>query len=370
MAVEFDFISDERFRKSLDCDYREMCSSLEAGAWKAVHVLAGSIVEAILIEYLSVSRTAGAGSDPLRMDLNDAIEACKAAGVMQGSTASLCDVIRNYRNLIHPGRVIRLKQEVSADGAQIASSLVSMITREVASKRKEVYGATAEQIVKKVKSDQYSIAVLPHLLSEANEHELARLVTALIPHAYFDESSFMPDDSVLARLSIAYRLALSVLREEDQTKVAEAFAKMVREESDENIQRFSDPFFRANQLALLKKRDANLIVTHLITRLENVGAISDNFMATLEHIANFVSEDEIAKLADLLVRQALKQPQDMAARFIAFAGAIFDNADEPRQEILVKRLDEVLKRANERVTSETVKKRLTDLETAWLQIPF
>ncbi len=207
MAVEFDFISDERFRKSLDCDYREMLSSLEAGAWKAVHVLAGSIVEAILVEYLSVSRTAGTGPDPLRLDLNDAIEACKAAGVIQDSTASLCDVIRNYRNLIHPGRVIRLKQEVGADGAQIASSLVSMITREVATKRKEVYGATAEQIVKKVKSDQFSIAVLPHLLGEANEHELARLVTTLIPQAYFDESSFFcQNDSVLARLSIAYRI--------------------------------------------------------------------------------------------------------------------------------------------------------------------
>ncbi len=74
---------------------------------------------------------------------------------------------------------------------------------------------------------------------------------------------------------------------------------MVREESDDNIQRFSDPFFRANQIALLKKKDANLIVTHLITRLENAGAVSDDFMARRwSYIANFVSEEEIAKLAE------------------------------------------------------------------------
>lgn len=71
-------------------------------------------------------------------------------------------------------------------------------------------------------------------------------------------------------------------------------------------------------LAYLLAR-GDLIVTHLITRLENAGSISDGFMATLEHIANFVPEEEIAKLADLLIRQALKQPQDMASRFIAFA---------------------------------------------------
>src|ERR1043166_4837844 len=48
----FDFVSDERFRESLESDYLEIQRCLDAEAWKAVHVLAGSIVEAVLIDYL------------------------------------------------------------------------------------------------------------------------------------------------------------------------------------------------------------------------------------------------------------------------------------------------------------------------------
>jgi hypothetical protein len=46
--AKFDFISDERFRASLQSDYSELGKAGQAEAWKAVHVLAGSIIEAVL----------------------------------------------------------------------------------------------------------------------------------------------------------------------------------------------------------------------------------------------------------------------------------------------------------------------------------
>ncbi len=54
MAI-FDFISGEEFRESLDADYHELNSAMEVHAWKAVHVLAGSIIEALLVDYLTAS---------------------------------------------------------------------------------------------------------------------------------------------------------------------------------------------------------------------------------------------------------------------------------------------------------------------------
>ena len=48
----FNFITTRDFRTSLENDYKELCSCLETGCWKAAHVLAGSIVEAVLIDYL------------------------------------------------------------------------------------------------------------------------------------------------------------------------------------------------------------------------------------------------------------------------------------------------------------------------------
>jgi len=43
MAI-FDYITIDEFRKSLESDYQEMTSCFTAEAWKAVHVLAGSIL--------------------------------------------------------------------------------------------------------------------------------------------------------------------------------------------------------------------------------------------------------------------------------------------------------------------------------------
>jgi hypothetical protein len=41
----FDFISGDKFRLSLESDYQELQSAMQVEAYKAVHVLAGSIVE-------------------------------------------------------------------------------------------------------------------------------------------------------------------------------------------------------------------------------------------------------------------------------------------------------------------------------------
>lgn len=368
--IEFDFITDEQFRSSLLNDYREMSLCQESGSWKAVHVLAGSIVEAVLVEYLVVSGTSTA-CDPLKMDLNGAIQACEAAGVIQKSTASLCDVIREYRNLIHAGRIVRLKQEVTSEGALIAVSLVSMIVREVAAKRKTTYGTTAEQIVAKLRSDEYSLAVLPHLLSESNEYELARLVEKLLPQAYFSELDFVPDQTVLLRFKTAYRQALPRLSSVVQARIAERFAKMVREESAENIERFSNPFFRAEQLKWLKPSDIAVVTTHLLTRLDESQSITDGLMDSLEEIGNFIPEADMGRFADLLIRGVMRQlAGESAERAVRFVGQVFDKSDEARQKIMEERIDAFVKRAVEKNSSEKTQRRLVDIQNAWLLLPF
>jgi hypothetical protein len=174
----FDFISDEQFRASLTSDHIEMISCADAGSWKAVHVLAGSIIEALLIEYLLVSGIRPKDKDPLILDL---------------------------RNLIHAGRIIRLQKEVTPEGGQIAVHLVHLITKEVAHRRKLRYGQTGEQITKKIRTDEHCLALLPDLLSETKEQERTKLVMTLIPDAYKNEQAGFTDYGALARLRQAYR---------------------------------------------------------------------------------------------------------------------------------------------------------------------
>ena len=66
----FDFVIDDDFRACLESDYNELEMTIAAECWKAAHVLAGSIVEAILVDYLYASDyKTRVGKDPLKLDL-------------------------------------------------------------------------------------------------------------------------------------------------------------------------------------------------------------------------------------------------------------------------------------------------------------
>src|SRR5688572_58721 len=122
----FDYITDPQFRASLESDYKELDSSLAAENWKSAHVLAGSIVEALLIDHI-IAEGLAKKEAALKLDLAGAIAKCVDAKVLSQRTADLSSVIRSYRNLIHPGRSIRLNELVDADSARIALSLVGIV---------------------------------------------------------------------------------------------------------------------------------------------------------------------------------------------------------------------------------------------------
>src|SRR5438477_9425008 len=121
----FDFITAPEFRQSLESDYSEMLECVKAHAWKSAQVMAGSIVEALLIDYLIAKGTGqGTAKDPLKMDLAEAIPVCKADKALSDRSADLSSVVRSYRNLIHPGRMVRLLEEPpNESSANIAVAL-------------------------------------------------------------------------------------------------------------------------------------------------------------------------------------------------------------------------------------------------------
>jgi hypothetical protein len=371
--VDFSFISDEQFRNSLTSDYRELNTCVEAESWKAVHVLAGSMVEALLVEYLVVSGTSPGGKNPLNLTLDEAIKACQATGVIQKSTASLCDVIRDYRNLIHPGRLIRLQQEVTAEGARIAANLVSLITREVALKRKATYGPTAEQIVKKLRTDQHSLSVIPQLLGETNPHERIRIVSSLLPETYINaESDFLVEEEVQARLRTAYRQTLDLLPVKEKVKIAEKFARMIREDSAEQIETYGDAFFVVDDIAHLGPQDAALTLRYLTNRIEQPGAIvTDGILRAMSGLAKFVEIADIENFSDMLIRLVLRQKsEDLLSKALALIGTIYDSADDPKKRIMEKRIAERIKIGKKNDYPPSVQERLTKVDGMWTDIPF
>src|SRR5262245_11047422 len=160
----FDFITDKRFKDTLKSDYAELQVSVKHGLWKAAHVLAGSIIEAVLIDYLVAVRHAGkSGEELLKWDMGKLISAGEKEGILTAKNAQMCVVVKDYRNLIHPGRILRLSESVEEEGATVAQSLVKLVGRDIGKKKAEKYGYTAEQLLSKIENDLDCVAYLPDL---------------------------------------------------------------------------------------------------------------------------------------------------------------------------------------------------------------
>ncbi len=124
----FAFIKDTYLRQIIERDYRELrLKVFPSRAWKSTVVLAGSILEAILLDHL-ISDTsvqakakaskkapkdrAGTVRDPAAGDwkLVDMIEVAADIGLLPADRAKSFDqVLRDYRNFVHPKKELRAK---------------------------------------------------------------------------------------------------------------------------------------------------------------------------------------------------------------------------------------------------------------------
>ncbi|ANB71927.1 hypothetical protein AYM40_05725 [Paraburkholderia phytofirmans OLGA172] len=299
----FDFITLKEFRLSLERDYSEMAKCLQAEAWKSVQVLAGSIVESLLIDYLlSTSAPDRPSKDPLRIDLAEAITICRNEGVLTARTADLCSVIRSYRNLIHPGRVVRTGEpEPNRSSATIATTLIDMIADELARTRRKSVGLTAEQIVSKVRRDSNSSTIIKHLILEANETQRERLLLELIPDTYMNRPEDPePFDNEPERLLTAYRVTMENVSDEIRERVAAQFVRILREEDGDYVDRYSAGFFSAPDIRNVAKQYEPLVREFLLGRAARTH--TNETLRMLKGIAPFLELSDVDKWLDPYVR--------------------------------------------------------------------
>ena len=99
---EFDFISNDTFRSMLERDKREMTSCLEVGNFKSVLVLAGSIIEAILVDFFLVFLTEKHSSGTiLKSPLSKLIDIAVENQLVSDRTKDIASVIRPFLRNIH-----------------------------------------------------------------------------------------------------------------------------------------------------------------------------------------------------------------------------------------------------------------------------
>ncbi|MCW5981542.1 MAG: hypothetical protein KIT09_25880 [Bryobacteraceae bacterium] len=286
-------------RHSLESDWTELQSAFDSFAWKSVHVLAGSIVEAILVDHLLYLKYEQ--KDPLKMSLEEAIAACKNEGILTDKTAELSTVIRRYRNLIHPGRSLRLSERADVHGANVCKSLVLIISEEVAKAKRRSYGYTAEQIASKVERDPSVISILSDLLKKTGEREIERLLLEVLPERYLgsheaDELFSGPTDWIRKVFHAAFEKAEQTTKE----RVAKRFITVLHEADGSVVRAYEEVFFRPGQLEFLSLDDAKVVKQHAVSQMKEQPTTA--LFSAFKGIGRLIQDDEVESFVDAAFR--------------------------------------------------------------------
>ena len=220
---DFSFIGDDALQAMIERDKEELDNSLKSGLWKATLLLAGSIIEAILVDYflnfppneniLSVFEDADfkryKGRKIEELDLIALIKLAVKDKLIAEETSQLSTVIKNYRNLIHPGRELRKKEKVNEHTATVAKSLVEIVISEIRQNYAAKHGYRAEDAIEKVKIDPSCSSIFSHMVSQMNEKERIKLFVS-IPDECNRQSNFEYQKEEENFLSLHYLLSNSV----------------------------------------------------------------------------------------------------------------------------------------------------------------
>lgn len=276
------YITGDKFRQLLEDDYREMTRALESGCWKSAQVVAGSMIEAILIDYLRSKNTDPTKDNQiLKLDLSQAIDECKTAGILSEKTASLCAVIRQYRNLIHPGRIVRLDQSVIESDARVAGLLIQMVADDIAKKQKEVYGYTAEQVVAKIHKDSTAFGgILKSLTSSLRDREKKRLLSLLLPQEngvvrrslekldpWEDHEQRAEFERQRACIKTCFAVVHKAASPELRQELIQEYIEILHQATQVERQDYEDAFFSAELIRNATAQQREVILDHYFTAL-------------------------------------------------------------------------------------------------------
>jgi hypothetical protein len=143
-----DFISDEDYRREILLDIGSVGRAVSNGEWKAATVLAGGVAEALLLASLQSLDQTGQGdaraaagrvrkrtpADMQDWGLAQLIAGAETTGIIKADTVRACDLAQNFRNLIHPGRALRLATTCDRGTAYSAVGAMDHVVRDLSAK--------------------------------------------------------------------------------------------------------------------------------------------------------------------------------------------------------------------------------------------
>ena len=147
-SQELTFIRELDVRSGLLRDLATTRSASLHEEWKAATVMAGSLLEALLLWAINqspqpdiqaaCSRAVSKGvlnkpptADPLRWDLHEFIEIAAELSLIEVDSTAQARLAKDFRNLIHPGRALRKDRDCDRGSALAANAAVEFVARDL-----------------------------------------------------------------------------------------------------------------------------------------------------------------------------------------------------------------------------------------------
>lgn len=277
--MNFDFISDTNFRELLTRDYFELNKCVENRCTKSILVLSGSIIEAILTEYfLQFPQMGKTEAQILNSTLNDLLNWALTENVISEMEKNLAGVVKDYRNLIHPGREIRKGEKFSEESGNISVSVLNIIINSVKVIYLQKYGYSAEEVFEKLKNDWHFKSIFDKVIVKLNQNERVKLLSLLVVFDKYEKSQwecFMEEGPIpqfeLFDLEDVKHLILQLKPLISVDVIKSYLQKMIKEiETGNSLDAYSLFHLFHENIDLLSPEEQELIVIYFLNLFDKI----------------------------------------------------------------------------------------------------
>jgi len=279
----FDFIHDKKFKEILERDYNELNSCFTTKSSKSILLLSGSIVESVLTDFFIENLPTGKSkSDILKSNLGTLLDYTETAKLITSKEKQLAIIIKDYRNLIHPGKEIRTKEEFDFETAKLAKILLDIILKKLRNNHFNKYGYSSEETIHKLKNDWEFQSIYGMVITKLHKIEREKLLNELIKieqviKSNFEHYKLMTDYDPKSEINEFGNL------EEIKPKVQELKPLLSSEIISQHLAELKDSVIRGEsikvltlynlfheEISQLEKEDQELIAIYMLSLYESI----------------------------------------------------------------------------------------------------
>lgn len=331
----FDFIADLKFKSLLERDFQELQECINHGLSKSAMILSGSIIEAMLLEFFTHNPPDNITNNQLfKLSLNDLLINAEKANLISTRSKELSTVIRDYRNLIHPGREIRTKEDFDNDTAIVSFSLVKIILKETKENYLKQYGYKAEDVFNKIVVDSATYSIFSKLLSKLNHFEKIRLANMIVDY-YIEHSR----DSQRNNYKKYLDLLKSNLENDDILIFCKQLLKEVEKGEEVCILTLFELF--GNNLDILTNEEQELILIYIYNIANQISPWGSKIMDPKVHkvflylglyITPVVLKEKFFELLILIVRHSSYAENNKKSQYFTIYDNLLSNFTQDKIE--------------------------------------